>query len=145
MRPDLRRIRPAELLALVAGLVLAVAMFLPWYTFGGVRVDAWDSLTVAEIPVAVAAAMGLALVAATLLQRGPALPVSVAVWTTTLAFVALVVLLVRVVALPGGASGRCYGLWLALAANVGVLVAGWLSMRDERPFWGVPAGGSASP
>jgi hypothetical protein len=144
MRPDLQRLRPAEVLALLAGMALAVSLFLPWYEFSGVRLDAWDALTVAEIPIAVAAAMALLLVAATVLQRGPALPVSLAVWTTTVAFVALVVLVVRVIALPGGASERCYGLWLALAANVLVLVAAWLSMRDERPFWGVPASGSAA-
>lgn len=122
-------------------MLLAVALFLPWYEFGGVQHDAWNSLTVAELPAAVAALLALSLVAATILQRSPALPVALAVWTTTVGLVAVVAVVVRVLVLPGAASERCYGLWLALAGAIGVLVAGWLSMRDERPFWGVPASG----
>jgi hypothetical protein len=143
VRIDLRRLRPAELLALVAGTLLAVALFLPWYEFGGVQHDAWNSLTVAELPAAVAALLALALVVATILQRSPALPVALAVWTTTVGFVAVIAVVARVLVWPGAASERCYGLWLALAGAIGVLVAGWLSMRDERPFWGVPASGTS--
>ena len=79
----------------------------------------------------------------TILQRSPALPVALAVWTTTVGLVAVVAVVVRVLVLPGAASERCYGLWLALAGTIGVLVAGWLSVRDERPFWGVPASGTS--
>jgi hypothetical protein len=98
---------------------------------------------VAELPAAVAALLALSLVAATILQRSPALPVALAVWTTTVGLVAVVAVVVRVLVLPGAASERCYGLWLALAGTIGVLVAGWLSVRDERPFWGVPASGTS--
>jgi hypothetical protein len=143
VRADLRRIRPPEVLALIAGLLLAVALFLPWYEFAGVQRDAWNSLTVAELPAAAAALLALSLVVATGLQRSPALPVALAVWTTTVGFVAVITVLVRVLALPGNADERCYGLWLALAGSIGVLVAGWLSIRDERPFWGIPAGGAS--
>jgi hypothetical protein len=144
MHVDLRRIRPPELLALLSALLLAVALFLPWYEFPGGQRDAWNALTVAELPAALAVLAALALVAATILQRSPALPVALAVWTTAIGFVSAVVVTVRVLALPGLATDRCYGLWLGLAGSVGVLVAGWLSMRDERPFWGVPASGSAA-
>ena len=132
-------------------MLLAVALFLPWYEFGAVQHDAWNSLTVAELPAAVAALLALSLVPAiaddvqhvTILQRSPALPVALAVWTTTVGLVAVVAVVVRVLVLPGAASERCYGLWLALAGTIGVLVAGWLSVRDERPFWGVPASGTS--
>jgi hypothetical protein len=144
VRVDLRRIRPPELLALLSGLLLAVALFLPWYEFPSGQRDAWSALTVAELPAALAAIVALALVAVTVLQRSPALPVAVAVWTTAIGFVAVVVVTVRVLALPGLATERCYGLWLALAGSVGVLVAGWLSMRDERPFWGAPVNRQAA-
>jgi hypothetical protein len=140
---EFRRLRPAELLALVAGVLLAVSLFLPWYEFAGVQRDAWNSLTVAELPAAGAALLALALVAATIMQRSPALPVALAVWTTTIGLVGVLAVVIRVIALPGAASERCYGLWLALAGAIGVLVAGWLSMRDERPFWGVPASGAS--
>ena len=144
MRPDLRRIRPAEVLALLAALLLGVSLFLPWYEFAGAQRDAWDALTVAELPAALAAVLALGLVGATLVQRSPALPVSLAVWTTVVAAIAVIVLVVRAVALPAGASERCFGLWLGLAGAVGVLLGGWFSMRDESPFWGVSAGGPAA-
>ncbi|MGA2470004.1 MAG: hypothetical protein ABSG64_04865 [Solirubrobacteraceae bacterium] len=142
MRFDLRRIRPPEILALLAGVLLAVALFLPWYDFPGGREDAWHALTVAEVPAALAALVALALVAVTPVARSSAQPVALAIWTTALGLVSVVVVTVRVVALPGMALGRCYGLWLALAGAIGVLVAGWLSLRDERPSWGVRASGA---
>ncbi len=143
MRPDLRRVRPAELLALLAAVVAAVALFLPWYEFGGVRRDAWNALTVAEIPVALAAVLAFALVTATAYQRSPSLPVSLAVWTTSVALIATIAIAVRALAPPAGAAERCYGLWLALAAVVGIVIAGWGSMSDERPYWSArPGGGS---
>jgi hypothetical protein len=140
MHFDPRRLRPAELLALAAGGLLAVSLFLPWYRFPGGRRDAWNALSVTEIPAALAALIALALALATLTQRSPALPVALAVWTTALGLISVVALAVRTAVLPGLATERCYGLWLALGAAIAVLLAGCLSMRDERPYWGVPAG-----
>lgn len=141
MQIDFRRLRPAELLAAAAGSALAVSLFLPWYQFPAGREDAWNSLTVAEVPPALAAIVALTLVLATLTQRSPALPVALAVWTTASGLLAVVVVAIRTAALPGMAADRCYGLWIALGSAVCVLLAGCLSMRDERPFWGVAAGG----
>jgi hypothetical protein len=138
MRLDLRRLRPAELLALLTGVLLAVSLFLPWFDFPGGRENAWNALSFTEVPAAAAALAAIALVAVTLAQRSPALPVAVAVLTTVLGFIAVVVVGLRTLALPDMALGRCYGLWLGLAGSLGVLAAGWLSMRDERPSWGVP-------
>lgn len=138
MTVDWRRMRPAEVLAGGSGLLLAVSLFLPWYEVAGVRRDAWNTLTVAEIPAALAALAALALVAVTVTQRSPAIPLAFAVATATLALVSSVVVAVRAAVLPAGAEDRCYGLWIGLAASVLVLVAAMLSLRDERPFWGVP-------
>ena len=133
--------RPAELLAGAAGLELAVSLFLPWYEFAGVRENAWQSLTLTEIPAALAALGALTLVATTVTRRSPAVPLAVATATATFALVALVAIAVRAGAPPAGASERCYGLWLALAGALLVLVAALLSLRDERPSWGVPVTG----
>ena len=138
MKIDPRRIRPAELFALGAGLLLAVATFLPWYEFAGGRENAWRALTVAAIVAALAAALALALVVATLTQRSPGMPVVLAVCTTLLSLLSSVLIVVSAIAPPAGASSRCYGLWLGLAGSLAVLAAAWLSLRDERPFWGVP-------
>jgi hypothetical protein len=138
VRIDLRRLRPAEALALPAGLLLAVALFLPWFDEAGGRQDAWHALTVAAVPAALAALAALALAAATVTQRSPALPLACAVSTTLLGLLASVLVVVFAAAPPTGASARCYGLWLGLAGALGVLAAAWLSLRDERPLWGVP-------
>jgi hypothetical protein len=130
--------RPAEVLAGIAGLLLLVSLFLPWYEVGGVREDAWTALTVSEIPAVLAAVGALVLVLATVTQRSPAVPLGVAVVTVLIAGVAVIVLGVRAGSLPAGANARCYGLWLGLAGSVGVLIAALLSLRDERPSWGVP-------
>ena len=114
---------------------------MPWFDFPGGRENAWNALTITEIPPAAAALAAFVLVAATLTQRSPTFPVALAVLTTVLGLVAVVVVGVRTLALPDMALGRCYGLWLGLAGSLGVLAAGWLSMRDERPFWGVSASG----
>ena len=45
---------------------------------------------------------------------------------------ALVLVLVRVLDLPDGATGREPGLWLALAGAAGIFAGGGVSMRDER-------------
>ena len=139
MKIDPRRIRPAELLALAAGVLLAVALFLPWYEFAAGRENAWRALPVTADPAALAALAALALFVATLAQRSAALPLVVAVAATLLGLLSSVVIAVRAGAPPAGATERCYGLWLALAGSLAVLAAAWLSLRDERPFWGVPA------
>jgi hypothetical protein len=130
--------RPAEVLAGGAGVLLGVSLFLPWYGFAGGSENAWQSLTVAEIPAALAALSALALVFVTVTQRSPALPLAVAVVTAVLGTLAVIAVAVRAIALPTGAFERSYGLWLGLAGSLGVLVAAMLSLRDERPFWGVP-------
>jgi hypothetical protein len=135
---DPRRIRPAELIALPASLLLAVALFLPWYEFAAGRQNGWRALPIAAIPAALAALAALALVVATVAQRSAALPLVLAVATTLLGLLASVLMAVSAAAPPAGAMERCYGLWLALAGSLAVLTAAWLSLRDERPFWGVP-------
>jgi hypothetical protein len=138
VRIDWHRLRPADLLAGGSGLLLAIALFLPWYGFGGMREDAWQALTLTEIPAALAALGALALVVATVTQRSPAVPLAIAVATATIALVAVIAIAVRAGVTPAGASERCYGLWVGLAAALLVLVAALLSLRDERPAWGVP-------
>jgi cobalamin synthase len=138
---DLRRLRPAELLALTAGALLAVSLFLPWFELAGVREDAWSAVTAAAVPSALAALAALALVGLTAFQRSPALPLACAVAAMLLALLATGLVAAYTASPPGGASGRCYGVWLALAACVGVLVAACWSLRDERPFGGVAVSG----
>jgi hypothetical protein len=45
---------------------------------------------------------------------------------------AVVLVLIRVLNMPDWADGREWGLWVALAATVGVAGSTLLAMRDER-------------
>jgi hypothetical protein len=138
VRFDWRRLRAAEGLVAIAATALAVSLFLPWFEFSAGQEDAWRSLTVTEIPAVLAAIVGLALVAATLIQRSPAIPLAFAVWTATLSALASVVIAVRAIALPAGAFDRCYGLWIALAASLLLFATAIGSLHDERPFGRAP-------
>jgi hypothetical protein len=141
MRIDLRRLRPAELLALGAGALLAVSLFLPWFELAGVREDSWNAAAAAGVPAALAALAALALVALTATQRSPALPLASAVVALLLALLATALVAAYAASPPAGTTARCYGVWLALAACVGVLAAAAWSLRDERPFRGVAVSG----
>ena len=133
---DLRKLRMAELLAGTAGVVLLVDMFLPWFDFRSGKLNAWQSFAVTEIALVAAIAAALTLTIVTVTARTTAAPVAAAVWTTLIGLIASIWVLVRVLDRPGEAHAHCYGSWLGLAATVAILVAGWLSMRDERPYRG---------
>ena len=130
--------RPAELAALIAAALLAVALFEPWFELSGVRHDAWSAVSATAVAAALSAGGGLALVAVTVTQRSPSLPLVVAVFTVVLALISTVLIAVGAASPPALETARCFGLWLGLAGSLGVLVSAWFSLRDERPFWGVP-------
>lgn len=138
MNFDAARLRPAEVWALLAALLLAVALFQPWFEISGVRHDAWSAVSATAVLAALSAAGGLALVAVTVTQRSPSLPLAAAVATVVIAFASTILIAVTAASPPASATARCFGLWLGLAGSVAVLAAAWRSLRDERPFWGVP-------
>ena len=138
MHVDPRRMRPADLAATLGAALLAAALFEPWFEVAGVQEDAWHAVTAVAVVAVLAAIGGLALAAVTVTQRAPSLPLAVAVCTLVLALVAIVLIAVVAASLPAGASERCFGLWLGLAGALALLAGSWRSLRDERPFWGVP-------
>ena len=46
---------------------------------------------------------------------------------------AVLLVLIRVLDLPGDASAREWGLWLGLAGALGIVIGSLVAMRDERP------------
>ncbi len=135
---DPRRLRQAELAALIAAPLLAVALFEPWFELSGVRHDAWSAVSATAVLAALSAAGGLTLVAVTLTQRSPSVPLAAAVFTVVLALISTVMIALAAASPPALETARCFGLWLALAGSLGVLLSAWFSLRDERPFRGVP-------
>lgn len=129
---DLRRLRAGEWIAGVGGLVLLVALFLPWYSDDGGSRTGWQSLGALDIVLAAVALAALAIPLVTAMQRVPAVSLAHESLTTLVGLLAVVLVLIRVLNMPDWATEREWGLWVALAATVGIVIGGLIAMRDER-------------
>jgi hypothetical protein len=129
---DLRRLRAGEWVAGISGVVLLVALFLPWYGDDAGSRTGWQSLGALDVVLALVALSALAIPVVTAFQRVPAVSLAHQSLTSLAGWVALVLVLIRVLNKPDWASGREWGLWVALAATAGVAAGCLLAMRDER-------------
>jgi hypothetical protein len=143
---DLRKVRNGDWIALVSGIVLIVALFLPWYSAGGETASGWQALTVIDVVLAIAALFGVAQWFFTAQQPTPAVPLAVAGLSAWVAIVAVILTLIRVVDSPADGLGLEYGTFVALAATAGLFTGAWRSLGDERirmpdGSWSEPAHG----
>jgi hypothetical protein len=130
---DLRRLRAGEWIVAVCGAALLVALFLPWFeTDVGATATGWEGLAVLDIVLAVIAVAAVALLIVTAAQRVPAVPVAVDSLVALAGLVGALLVLLRALDVPEGAAGREWGLWLGLAASVGIFAGAMVAMRDER-------------
>jgi hypothetical protein len=142
---NLGKLTTGDRVTVGCGLALVVCSFLPWFGTGrlgvvGVTLNAWDFPLHGVLPTEIAAALVLVVLArrlagATLLDLG-----SLRWGDVCFAGSALVCLLVLLKVLTGQGGDqfvpnfdREYGLMLAGIAAVGLVVGGWLQMRDDRP------------
>ena len=128
------RLRTGELLAGAGVLVLPVSLFLEWFAPGDE--SGWDSLGWLVLAI-VLIAIGVAawLVIATLLDRPVSQVVSAAVLAATIAPLALLALLLRVLVVQPGDDGSTavrYGAWIGLAGAALLVVGAWWALADER-------------
>ena len=131
----LSRIRAGEGAALAGAVLVVVAGFLSHYrTDAGRSVTGWGVFGVSTVfeLLGVLAALALVLATVTEGERGPALPVAGAVWTTFIGFLALLAALVRVLARPDHTAAVHAGALLTLLGALLITAGGWESMRDER-------------
>jgi hypothetical protein len=156
---DLRRLRHGEWIAGVSGAVLLVSLFLDWYQIrdvtgarsaGDLSANAWDAFTVVDVFLAAAAISGIALAVGALTQRSPAVPQTIGALTVPLAFVAAILVVIKLLDLPDwasvfqGADGvylnsslggpnvvREPGLYIGVVATLGVLIGAWRSIGDQ--------------
>lgn len=132
-RMDLRRLRAGEVLLAAAGTLLLVSLFLPWYEGASAEtLSGFESLTVVDLLLALTALSAIAIVPITASQRVPAVPIALEALLTIAGMLATVLVLIRVANLPGDAASRDLGLWPALAGALGIVVGGFVAMRDER-------------
>jgi hypothetical protein len=156
---NFRRLRLGEWVMGASGLLLFVALFLPWYELGeGIVVgppdaldahaSAWDAFTVLDLLLALGALAAIAVVIVTAAHATPAVPLALESLVALLALLLLVLVVFRLLDPPDvsfleSTSGpatrehiegldRAAGAWLGLAGVLGIIVGGLLAMRDER-------------
>jgi hypothetical protein len=150
-------VRHGEWIAGISGAVLLVSMFLDWYAVhlpggqvaGATTANAWEAFTVVDVFLALAALFGIGLAVAAATQRSPAVPQAVGALTVPVALVAAILVLLRLLDVPGwesvfqgegaylsSASGgpevtREIGLYIGVVAALGVVVGAWRSIGDQ--------------
>jgi hypothetical protein len=131
---DLRRLRVGEWIVGASGLLLLVALFLPWYGDAALpaTMTGWEAFSIIDVILALLALAAISVPVVTATHRVPALPLALESLTALFGLLGLVLVLIRVLNLPEFADGRDVGLWLALAATLGIFAGGMIGIRDER-------------
>ena len=128
---DLRRVRTWDWLTGLTGLVLLISLFLPWYSTAGQSATGWESFSVIDVILAIAALAAVGLLVAAATQRTAAIPQAVASSVAPVALVAAVLALIRLLDLPGGADSRDAGVWIGTLAALALFAFDLKSMRDQ--------------
>ena len=129
---DLRKERNGDWIALASGVVLVVALFLPWYDTGEQTFSAWQELTVIDVILLVCALFGIAQWFFTAQQATPAMPLAIAGLGAWIGVLATILTLVRIVDVPADGLALEFGAFVALAASVGLFTGAWRALGDER-------------
>jgi cytochrome bd-type quinol oxidase subunit 2 len=128
---DLRRVRVWEWLTGLAGAVLLISLFLPWYGAGDATATAWEAFAITDVVLALVALMAIALPIVAATQRTVAVPQS---WTALIMLIVvpgILIALFRLLNLPGDGLGREIGVWLGFAATLAVFACDYRSMGDS--------------
>jgi hypothetical protein len=126
-------LRAGELVGAIGGLGLLVAGFLPWYSAGGVDATGWQAFSVTDILLAAAAAVALSVAICVLFRISVSYPVAGSSVATGFGFVAVVLIVIRMINPPGpGDPSVEFGAWLGLASAVAITVGGYLGMQPLK-------------
>jgi hypothetical protein len=120
----MHRLRLGEVIAAGGGVALLGLMWAPWYD----GTNAWGAFAVIDVVLALAALLGIAAAVQQATRESPAWPVFLDVIGTVVAFVAVLLLVFRVLDAPGP---RAWGLFAGFACCLAVLAGAWLAMRTE--------------
>ena len=128
---DTRRLRLQEWAAGAFGVVLLGSTFLHWYGSGRTKRDAWQSFGALDVMLAFAGLMAIALAVVTVAHRTQAVPVAIGSLLVLIGLAATVWVAIRTASPPGGLD-REAGVWIGLAACLGITLSALASVRDER-------------
>jgi hypothetical protein len=136
-------------LAGLGGIVLLVSLFLRWYggagfppgvvealppgvsIFGPMDVTAWQAFTVIDILLALIAVTAILVPVLSVATRGPAKSIGIAVIASAVGWIAVLLVVFRLIDMPADDLRPLLPAWLGLAGAVIAWVGSWLSMRDE--------------
>jgi hypothetical protein len=127
---DPARLRRGELLAGTGAVLLLVFLLAgKWYGHGGQSRTGWEALTNLRWLLVLTIAAALALVAAQVTRRSPAIPVTLSMIVTVLGLINVLALVYRVLISPPAHEQA--GAYLALLSALGLAYGGYLSFREE--------------
>lgn len=122
--------RPGELVGALGGLGLLVSSFLPWYSAGGESITAWQAFSVVDIVMAAAASASLIVALVVLARLSVSYPVAGNSVALLFGFVALVLIVWRLIDPPGsGSPSRDIGAWLGLISAAVVTAGAYRGMQ----------------
>ena len=125
--------RRAEPIAALGGLLLVVSLFLPWYASArGRDVSGFDRAVRASTCCSCCWPCSRCWCPiSSLASDGPTKPVSVAVLGSAFGWIAILLVVFRIVDVPVDGYEVRYGAWMALAGAIIAWVGSWLSLSDE--------------
>lgn len=133
---DFRRLRVGEYLTAVAGLLLILSLFGPWYGVGGIDLTAWQAFAVLDFVFLILGILAVGLLFLTAAQGTGAVGIAADSLLFLVAAPVALIALFRLVNLPGSAdelnAGRTFFCFLGTLAVLGVAGGALRSMRDER-------------
>jgi hypothetical protein len=120
-----------------AGLVLMLSPFMSWYAGSGegltIAVIGWHTGVLGKLVFVLGAAvLGLSLLRELGIELPPAVPESLVI--VVIGALATILVLIRLISIPDRFfpwDGRGIGIWIALVAAIGVIVAGILRASEE--------------
>src|SRR5215210_4642374 len=98
---DLRRLRAGEWITALSGVVLAVCLFLPWYSASSVDYSAWEAFAVVDVMLQMLALLAVGLLILTSVQPTAAVGVAADALLTLVAGAVAIATFIRVMNIPG--------------------------------------------
>jgi hypothetical protein len=126
-------LRLGEWVEAIGGLGLLVAAVLPWYAAGGEDATAWQAFSVTDVILAATAVIALSVAVCVLFGISVSYPVAGSSVATGFGFVAIVLIVIRMIDPPGGGGVSLeIGAWLGLLSAVAIVVGGYLGMQPLK-------------
>ena len=133
---NLRRVAAIDWVVALSGAVLIGSLWLPWFGSQPTGdLNAWQSMALNDVIFLIVGGLAIALLFITATSGSGAVPIGTAAFAAFGGVLVSSLALVRLIWPPDigpGPTDRAAGVWVGLAASVGLAVSAWYSLRDER-------------